>query len=167
MGSGFEPVIVAFCCQWCSYAAADLAGSMRIQYAPNVKIIRVPCTGRVDILHMLRAFEDGADGVFLSGCILGDCHYLTGNYKATKRVQYAKGLLEQIGLEPERLEMFYNSSGMGPNFAKTCTDFTETIRKLGPVYGEALPQRRDGLAGSASIIQGDPHGASNITEKTA
>ena len=130
----FEPRILAICCQWCSYAAADLAGAMRLQYSSSIRILRVPCTGRVDILHMLKPFEDGADGVFLSGCLLDDCHYRTGNYKSSRRVKYAKQLLQQMGIEPERLEMFYNSSAMGPQFAKTCRDFDERIRKLGPAF---------------------------------
>jgi coenzyme F420-reducing hydrogenase delta subunit len=130
----FEPVIAAFCCRWCSYAAADLAGSMRIHYPPNIRIIMVPCTGRVDILHLLRAIEDGADGVFLSGCLIGDCHYSTGNEKATKRVAAVKKILSEIGVEPDRVEIFYNSSAMGPQFAETCRSFTERIRQLGPTY---------------------------------
>ena len=128
----FEPVIVAFCCQWCSYAAADLAGSMRLQYPPNIRIIRVPCTGRVDILHLLHALEKGADGVFISGCLIGDCHFLNGNVMATKRVTYTKELLGKIGTNPERVEIYYNSSAMGPQFAQTCIDFTDRIRNLGP-----------------------------------
>ncbi len=140
MSENFEPRILAYCCQWCSYAAADLAGAMRLQYPANVRIIRVPCTGRIDILHMLRAFEDGADGVFLSGCLLDDCHYKTGNYKATRRVAYAKQLLAQTGLDPGRLEMFYNSSAMGPQFAQTCRDFVGRVRELGPAWIEQ-PQK--------------------------
>ena len=136
MPDDFEPRILAYCCQWCSYAAADLAGSMRIQYPPNVRIIRLPCTGRVDMLHLLRAFYDGADGVFVSGCLLDDCHYRNGNYKCARKVAATKKILEQLDIEPERLEMFYNSSAMGPQFAKTCQDFTETIRALGPLYPE-------------------------------
>ncbi|MEW5912815.1 MAG: hydrogenase iron-sulfur subunit [Thermodesulfobacteriota bacterium] len=135
MTEDFEPKILSYCCQWCSYAAADLAGSMRLQYPAAVRIVRVPCTGRLDILHLLRPFEDGADGVFVSGCLLDDCHYVNGNYKAQRRVKYVKGLLEQLGLEPERLEMYFNSSAMGPQFAQTCRDFYERIKKLGP----ALP----------------------------
>ena len=134
MSDGFEPKILAYCCQWCSYAAADLAGNMRLQYPPNVRIIQVPCTGRVDQLHLLRAFEDGADGVFISGCLLDDCHYLTGNYKCTRRVAHTKKILEQIGINPDRLEMFYNSSAMGPQFAQTCREFTKRIQELGPLY---------------------------------
>jgi coenzyme F420-reducing hydrogenase delta subunit len=128
----FEPIIAAFCCQWCSYAAADLAGSMRLEYPPNVRIIRVPCTGRVDSLHLLHALEKGADGVFISGCLIGDCHYLSGNVMATKRVAHIKDLLGKIGLDPERVEIFYNSSAMGPQFVQTCIDFTNRIRALGP-----------------------------------
>jgi F420-non-reducing hydrogenase iron-sulfur subunit len=136
MEKTFEPSIISFCCRWCSYAAADLAGSMRIQYPSNVKIIMVPCTGRVDIKHVLHAIEIGADGVFLSGCLIGDCHYISGNIKATKRIAYAKKLFTEIGLEPERIELYFNSAAMGPQFAETCRKFTETIRALGPVFKE-------------------------------
>jgi F420-non-reducing hydrogenase iron-sulfur subunit len=132
MEEPFEPIIVCFCCQWCSYAAADLAGSMRLQYPTNVKIIKVPCTGRVDIIHLLKAMEKGADGAFVSGCLLGDCHYLSGNSRAKKRVAYVKELLGKIGMDPDRVEMVFNSSAMGPQFAQCCRDFTERIRKLGP-----------------------------------
>lgn len=128
----FEPMIVCYCCHWCSYAAADLAGSMRLQYPPNVRIIKIPCTGRVSVLHLLHALEKGADGVFVSGCLIGDCHYLTGNHRAIKRVDRAKGILASIGIEPERIEMYMNSAAMGPQFAQTCRDFTERIRQLGP-----------------------------------
>jgi coenzyme F420-reducing hydrogenase delta subunit len=134
MSENFEPRILAYCCQWCSYAAADLAGAMRLQYPSNIRIIRVPCTGRIDILHMLKPFEDGGDGVFLSGCLLDDCHYKTGNYKATKRVAHAKQLLTQAGIDPQRLEMYYNSSAMGPQFAQTCRDFVGRVAALGPVF---------------------------------
>lgn len=130
----FEPSILAFCCRWCSYAAADLAGSMRIQYSPNVRILMVPCTGRVDTLHVLRALEDGADGVFFSGCLIGDCHYISGNEMATRRIHTVKKMLSEIGVEPERVEIYYNPSAMGPQFAHTCTEFTERVRRLGPLY---------------------------------
>lgn len=134
MEKSFEPSIISFCCRWCSYAAADLAGSMRIQYPANVKIIMVPCTGRIDIHHILNAIEAGADGVFLSGCLIGDCHYISGNQKATKRVAQTKKLLEEMGIEPARVEIYFNSSAMGPQFAETCRKFTEIIRSLGPLY---------------------------------
>lgn len=130
--SAFEPVIIAFCCKWCSYAAADLAGNMRIQYPANIRIVRVPCTGRVDVLHLLGAFEAGADGVFVSGCLSGDCHYLKGNDKCQNRVNETKKVLDQIGLGAERLEMFYNSAAMGPQFARTCRQFNERIKERGP-----------------------------------
>jgi F420-non-reducing hydrogenase iron-sulfur subunit len=134
MPKAFEPKILAICCRWCSYAAADLAGSMRLQYPASIRIVQVPCTGRVDILHMLKPFEDGADGIFLSGCLLDDCHYRNGNYKAQKRVKHVQQILQEIGLEPQRLEMYFNSSSMGPQFAQTCVDFDSRIRELGPVF---------------------------------
>lgn len=133
MEDAWEPKIACFCCQWCSYAAADLAGSMRLQYPANVRIIKVPCTGRVDILFLLKALEQGADGVFMSGCLLGDCHYVDGNYWATTRAKRVKKILQGIGIDPGRVEMYYNSAGMGPQFAQTCRDFTDRIRKLGPL----------------------------------
>ena len=131
----FQPNIISFCCQWCSYAAADLAGSMRIKYPANVKIIKVPCTGRVGLANVLKAIEEGADGVFLSGCLIGDCHYVSGNEKATSLIKYAKKVFSEIGIEPDRVDIYYNSASMGAQFAETCRKFTEKIRKLGPVYG--------------------------------
>jgi coenzyme F420-reducing hydrogenase delta subunit len=132
MSETFEPTIIAFCCKYCAYAAADLAGSMRLSYPSNVKISQVPCTGRVDIVHLLRAIEDGADGVYVAGCLEGDCHFVSGNLKARKRVEYVKRTLEELGIEPERVEMFNLSSAMGPRFAETANEMTEKIRNLGP-----------------------------------
>jgi F420-non-reducing hydrogenase iron-sulfur subunit len=105
---------------------------MRLSYPSNVKIIQVPCSGRVDIIHLLRAIEDGADGVYVAGCLEGECHYLTGNLKAKKRVQYVKKTLEEIGLEPERVEMFNLSAGEGPRFTEIAKEMVERIKKLGP-----------------------------------
>jgi F420-non-reducing hydrogenase iron-sulfur subunit len=105
---------------------------MRLSYPANVKIIQVPCSGRVDILHLLRAIEDGADGVYVAGCLEGECHYLTGNLKAKKRVGYVKRVLGEIGVEPERVEMFNLSSGQGPRFAEIAREMVERIKKLGP-----------------------------------
>jgi len=154
MENVFEPSIISFCCRWCSYAAADLAGSMRIQYPSNVKIIMVPCTGRVDIKHVLSAIEMGADGVFLSGCLIGDCHYISGNIKAAKRIAHAKRLIEEVGIEPERVEIFYNAASMGPQFAQTCIKFTETIRALGPIYKYEKSQTIQGpYADNSSPVQ--------------
>lgn len=129
---GFEPNIVAFCCHYCAFAAADLAGVMRLQYPPNVKIIRIPCTGKIDIIYLLRAFEKGADGVFVAGCLEGNCHFVKGNIIARKRVEYTKKLLKDVGMDPERLEMFNLSSAMGPRFAEIARDFTKKIKELGP-----------------------------------
>lgn len=132
MTASFDPQIVAFCCKYCAYAAGDLAGSMRLSYPTNIRIIQVPCTGRVDILHLLRAVEDGADGVYVAGCLEGECHFLTGNLKTRKKVDYVKKALEEIGIEPERVEMFNLSSAMGPRFAEIAKEMTERIAKLGP-----------------------------------
>jgi coenzyme F420-reducing hydrogenase delta subunit len=128
----FDPVIVAFCCHYCAYTAADMAGSMRCSYPPNVHIIRVPCSGKVDALHIMRAFQKGADGVYVAGCLEGDCHFKNGNTKAGHRVAYVKKLLEEIGIGGERLEMITMSAGMGERFANTASEFTEKIRRLGP-----------------------------------
>jgi coenzyme F420-reducing hydrogenase delta subunit len=105
---------------------------MRLSYPSNVKIINVPCTGRVDILHLLKAIEDGADGVYVAGCLEGDCHYLTGNLKAKKRVAYVKKLVGELGLEPERVEMYNLSAAQGTRFAEIAREFTGRIRELGP-----------------------------------
>jgi coenzyme F420-reducing hydrogenase delta subunit len=105
---------------------------MRLSYPSNIKVIQVPCSGRVDILHLLKAIEDGADGVYVAGCLEGECHYLTGNYKARRRVNYVKKTLEEIGLEPERVEMFNLSAGEGPRFAEIAIEMNDRIKELGP-----------------------------------
>ncbi|MEE4164790.1 MAG: hydrogenase iron-sulfur subunit [Desulfocapsaceae bacterium] len=128
----FEPVIVAFCCHYCAYTAADMAGSQRLPYPSNVKIVRVPCSGNVDALHIVKAFEKGADGVYVAGCLEGDCHFKSGNTKAAKRVAYVQKYLEEIGIEPERLKMVGMSAGMGERFAQVATEITEEIRRMGP-----------------------------------
>lgn len=132
MNDTFQPQILAFCCKYCAYAAADLAGSMRLNYPPNVKVIQVPCTGRVDIIFLLRAIEDGADGVYVAGCLEGECHFVGGNLRARKRVDYVKKTLAELGVEPERVEMFNLSSAMGPRFAEIAHEMTERIKRLGP-----------------------------------
>ncbi|MBW1722639.1 MAG: hydrogenase iron-sulfur subunit [Deltaproteobacteria bacterium] len=128
----FEPLIVAFCCHYCAYTAADMAGSMRLSYPPNVRIIRVPCSGKVDAIHIMKAFQKGADGVYVAGCLEGDCHFKNGNVNAARRVAYLKKLLDEIGIGGERLEMFTMSAGMGERFARVAIDFTEKIREMGP-----------------------------------
>lgn len=130
--SGFEPKIVAFCCEYCGYAAADLAGSMRLEYPANMKVIRVPCTGRMDVLTVLKAFENGADGVFFFGCLEGSCHFVEGNIRAKKRVAHLRTLLAECGIGEERVGMFNTSSAMGVQFAQAARDVTARIRALGP-----------------------------------
>jgi coenzyme F420-reducing hydrogenase delta subunit/ferredoxin len=133
----FTPKLLAFCCNYCAYAAADLAGVSRMQYPPNVRIIRVPCTGKVDITYILRAFERGVDGVFVAGCLKGGCHFVEGNLNAEIRVKLAKEILEAIEIGGERLEMYFISSAMAPRFVEVIKEMTERIRKLGP----ALPRK--------------------------
>lgn len=128
----FEPVIVAFCCHYCAYAAADLAGVMRLQYPPNIEIIKLPCSGTIDVLHILKAFELGADGVFVAGCLEGGCHFVEGNIRAKRRVERAKAILDEIGLGSKRLEMFFMSSSEGVRFAEVAREMTERVGKLGP-----------------------------------
>lgn len=128
----FEPVVVAFCCHFCAYTAADMAGSQRLSYPANVKIIRVPCSGKVDAIHIVKAFEKGADGVYVAGCMDGDCHFKNGNDRASRRVEYVQKYLDEIGIGSERLEMVKMSAGMGYRFAQIATEITEKIRRLGP-----------------------------------
>jgi coenzyme F420-reducing hydrogenase delta subunit len=128
----FEPEIIVFACHYCAYAAADLAGSMRLQYPANIRVIKLPCTGKLEVIHLLKALEAGADGVYAAGCMEGECHYLKGNIWARKRVEYTKTLVAELGMEPERVEMYNMSSAMGPRFAEVATEFTERIKRLGP-----------------------------------
>jgi F420-non-reducing hydrogenase iron-sulfur subunit len=128
----FEPKIIAFCCEYCGYAAADLAGSMRLDYPASIKVIRVPCTGRMDTLTVLKAFENGADGVFFFGCLEGSCHFVEGNIRAKKRLIYIRELLDECGIGAERVGMFNTSAAMGVQFAQAAQDVTERIRTLGP-----------------------------------
>jgi len=127
-----EPTIVAFCCHYCAYAAADLAGSGRLQYPPNIRIVRSPCTGRLEINFFMKAFEAGADGVLVAGCEEGSCHFKEGNYLAKGRVNTARQLLEEAGLEPERLRMVNVSAASSQKFAEYVREMVETVRKLGP-----------------------------------
>ena len=131
-GVAFEPRIIAFCCHHCAYAAADLAGQSRIAYPPSLKIVELPCTGRVDVLNVLQAFEEGADGVLVAGCLEGSCHYLEGNLYARRRMEYVSDWLENIGMEGERARMVNVSAAMGARFAELATEFGERIKELGP-----------------------------------
>lgn len=128
----FEPKVVAFCCTYCAYTAGDLAGSMRLEYAPNVRIVKILCSGKIDAVLLLKAFEDGADAVYVAGCAIGDCHFLEGNLRALRTVAHTKRLLAEVGLEPERLEFFHIPASAGPLFAQRATEMTERARELGP-----------------------------------
>jgi F420-non-reducing hydrogenase iron-sulfur subunit len=129
----FEPNIVAFLCNWCSYAGADLAGTSRIGYPPNVKIIRVMCSGRVNPMFVVNALQQGADGVLIGGCHPGDCHYIQGNYLARRRITVLKKLLEHLGIEEQRVRMTWVSAAEGKKFADVIKEVTEDIKKLGPM----------------------------------
>jgi len=132
MAEEWKPKILGIICYWCSYAGADLAGGARIQYPPDVRTIRIMCTGRVDMLFIMKAFSDGADSVLVSGCHFGDCHYLEGNYKAAKRMFMVKSLLKNIGLDDRRLRMTFVSASEGAKWAQVITDVVETTKELGP-----------------------------------
>jgi F420-non-reducing hydrogenase iron-sulfur subunit len=128
----FEPKIIAFCCHYCAYASADLAGSMRLQYPSAVRIVRTPCTGRLEAEYYMRAFENGADGVLVAGCLEGGCHFIEGNLIAKKRVHAVRDILEESGIEKERLRMVNISAAMATNLAEVITEMVATIKELGP-----------------------------------
>jgi F420-non-reducing hydrogenase iron-sulfur subunit len=127
----FQPRIVAFACNWCSYAGADLAGVSRIQYPPTTRVIRVMCSGRVSPMFILEALRRGADGVLVTGCHPGDCHYISGNEKAIHNIELARSLIKLLGIESERLRLEWISAAEGARFAKVVTEFTDQIRELG------------------------------------
>jgi coenzyme F420-reducing hydrogenase delta subunit len=129
---GWKPKILGIVCNWCSYAGADLAGSARTQYPPDIRIVRLMCTGRLDPLFIMKAFMDGADGVLVSGCHFGDCHYLEGNYKSAKRMFLLKSVLKDLGVEDKRLRMTFVSASEGAKWAKVVEDVVKTINDLGP-----------------------------------
>ena len=128
----FEPTIVSFFCNWCTYTAADLAGTSRLSYPPNIKIIRVMCTGMVDPKYVIKSFLGGADGVLVSGCNPGDCHYINGNFKARRRIKMLKTILDQFGIQPERLRLTWIGASDGIRFAETMRAMTAQIKALGP-----------------------------------
>jgi len=135
--NGFEPLILGFACNWCTYAGADLAGTSRIQYPPNLRMIRVMCSGRVDPTFILKAFSRGVDGVLIGGCHPGDCHYMEGNHKAQRRIHMLRKMLSDFGIEPERLRLEWVSASEGARFAQVVTDFTKTLKELGPLKKDA------------------------------
>ncbi len=142
----FRPRIVAFLCNWCSYAGADLAGISRIQYPPSIRVIRVPCSGRVDPFYILKALQRGADGVLVSGCHPGDCHYLTGNYVARRRFAVLHDLLDFFGIEPGRVVFSWVSAAEGERFAEVVREVTDKVRELGPRNRLAVKRTIDGLS---------------------
>ncbi|NKQ35242.1 MAG: hydrogenase iron-sulfur subunit [Chloroflexi bacterium] len=129
----FEPLIIGFTCNWCSYRAADLAGMSRLKYPPNVRLIRLMCSGRLDPTFVLKALQDGADGVLITGCHPGECHYLEQNYKAFRRYVLLKRMLRQFGVEPERVKLVWASAAEGTRLAEEITKLVEEVRALGPL----------------------------------
>jgi coenzyme F420-reducing hydrogenase delta subunit len=130
--NGFEPEITAFICIYCAYMAADTAGALRITYPANIKIVKLPCTGKADPRYILKAFEEGADGVYIVACPMGNCHHVRGNERGFARMQRTKELLREIGLEKERLDMFFMSGGQGAAFAEAGVEMTERVKTFGP-----------------------------------
>jgi F420-non-reducing hydrogenase iron-sulfur subunit len=133
MTDTFEPVIIGFTCNWCSYRAADMAGTARMKYPPNIKLIRLMCSGRLDPTFVLKAFAGGADAVLISGCHPGDCHYIEQNYKALRRYLLLRRTLQQLGIEPQRLKLLWASAAEGAIFAQEITKMVDEIRALGPL----------------------------------
>ena len=141
--AGWEPRIAAFLCNWCSYAGADLAGVSRIQYPPNVRVIRVPCSGRINPLFLVKALQSGMDGVLVSGCHPGDCHYISGNLYARRKFALMKNLLEYVGLEPDRVHFSWVSAAEGEKFATVINEFVDRIVELGPSpYRKAIEKKQ-------------------------
>jgi F420-non-reducing hydrogenase iron-sulfur subunit len=144
----FDPKIIAFACNWCSYAGADLAGVSRIQYPPTTRVIRVMCSGRISPMFILEALRSGADGVLVTGCHLGDCHYISGNEKAVHNVEMARSLITLLGIEPQRLRLEWISAAEGARFAKIVSEFTDQIREMGanPLVQRSQTTTREGAA---------------------
>lgn len=150
MAEEFEPNILGILCNWCTYAGADLAGTSRTQYPPNVRVIRIMCTGRLDPAFVLKALSVGADGVLVSGCHIGDCHYLAGNFKSRRRVALLRKLIEEYGYDRERLRMTMISASEGAIWAEVVQDMVNTIKKLGP-----NPLKQTAVAGQAGVVADD------------
>jgi coenzyme F420-reducing hydrogenase delta subunit len=157
-----KPNILAFCCHYCAYAAADLAGSMRLDYPANVRVLRLPCTGKVEIDFLMRAFERGADAVIVAGCLEGGCHFQEGNLRARKRIERVKGFMAEIGLEPERLEMFNLSSAEGTRFAEIIGEMAKRLTALG-----VSPLRRDDGGVETFLNETEQDAAAKIAARAA
>ena len=156
--SRFEPVLIGFTCNWCSYRAADLAGTARIKYPPNVRLIRLMCSGRLDPTFVLKAFEAGADAVIMTGCWPADCHYRIQNVKALRRFELLSRVLEGLGIEPTRFQRVYASAAEGPQLAEAFARIIEEVRALGPLgWGRGGPQDADAVATAAqAALEADP-----------
>jgi len=147
----FEPRILGFLCNWCSYTGADLAGTARLRYPPNLRAVRVPCSGRVAPELILRAFDHGADGVLVLGCHIGECHYDNGNHRTAKRLPVVRALMSFAGLEPDRLRLDWVSASEGERFARIVEEFTETVRHLGPCTWRAGSPAAPAFASWSSV----------------
>jgi F420-non-reducing hydrogenase iron-sulfur subunit len=150
MAEEFKPKILGIVCNWCSYAGADLAGTSRIQYPSDIRLIRLMCTGRVDPLFIVKAFLDGADGVIVSGCHFGDCHYIEGNFKAAKRMFYTKRVLKSLGFDDRRVRMTFVTASEGAKWAEVIKDMVKTINELGPSPIQAAKSAAPGAASSGA-----------------
>jgi F420-non-reducing hydrogenase iron-sulfur subunit len=148
MSEQFEPVIIGFTCNWCSYRAADMAGTARMKYAPNIRLIRLMCSGRLDPTFVIKALAGGADGVMITGCHPGDCHYVEQNYKALRRFILLRKTLAQLGIEPERLKLVWASAAEGAIFTENVNSFVEQVRALGPLN---WPTSGDGIENMFAI----------------
>jgi F420-non-reducing hydrogenase iron-sulfur subunit len=153
--NGWEPRIVAFFCNWCTYTAADLAGVSRIRYAPNARVIRVMCSGRVDPQFILEAFRKGADGVLIGGCHPGDCHYIEGNYKALRRMQLLKRMMKDMGIEEQRFRLEWISASEGDRVKTVINEMTKQIRTLGPL---GLPKKFEEWDKEMELLENEVHG---------
>jgi len=167
MSESFEPKIVAFLCNWCSYAGADNAGIARMASPANVLPIRVMCSGRVSPEMILRAFRSGADGVLVLGCHIGDCHYISGNHRTIKRVPLLRSLLGYVGINPERLRLDWVSSAEAPKFTQVTREFVEAVRALGPLAEETRPSAVPAFAGEGRAPQTSPAAAEDRMEDRA
>ena len=146
MSLDYEPRIIGFLCNWCAFAGADLAGTTRTAYPSNIRIIRVPCSGRVDPLLVLKAFQQGADAVMIAGCHPGDCHYVQGNYYARRRFALLRQFLDYLGIEKERLRLEWVSASEGRKFARLVKEMTEEVARLGPRKDTAVPLSKQAVA---------------------
>lgn len=164
MSIPFEPVIIAFLCNWCSYRAADLAGTARIHYSPNMRPIRVMCSGRVEPDLVLKAFREGADGVLIAGCHPGECHYTEGNLKTLRRYALLKRMLAQFGIEPERFQLLWASASEGSALADTVNRMTEELRLLGPLHWHQFITGGDGYHPEQVAVRAQEGG---LTEEVA